>query len=599
MSMQLNTRIDQSLDDIIKEDRKLRSTKGGKAKSAAKPKAKIVSAKKAATIAGRPARRVKNKVTAISTSDLAKKSSKNNIAARLGTPALKANSGRVASGRVGSMAGRIGKVNRVEAGRSAGAAEKKKKAAELRSRISKVAEQKKLSTISIKGEAGPATIFISNLDTEASAEDVKICFKQFGAIKDCTLLTCLKGDKCQFRHSEGARQTTDICPAFKETGQCPEKDCGRRHTVEQIARTTKGPAEIPCRNEENGGVCTRSDCIFKHSRRANPPTIAGTRPPRPSSTTSSDSASNRLNAGAKAFVPIGKLGQQRPPVRPRPNMEWTPDSSSNKPQQTRPFGDKQWRPSASGGQEDFAARPSPMRPFANKEWTPASAAVSTNADSSSAGTNAFAKPSAFGNKAFTQNPFASKESAFSKTKPSNVMFSSGTGIMHRPQADMSPAAMSGITDTDKDKGQGDNSYNVNDIVDDDEGMDIDNSQSSSQQTNTPSVPSKSDSSGKSSSLNSTPAKRRVISDDSDDIDSDASEGKRVKPSLSSNSSAPPATKKPEVTNYVAMFEKELADMNLDLSGPLTNSPASDRISKANIKDFYFDADLANILSSKK
>ncbi|KAJ2840375.1 hypothetical protein J3B02_006242, partial [Coemansia erecta] len=289
--------------------------------------------------------------------------------------------------------------------------------------------------------------------------------------------TCLKGDKCQFRHSEGARQTTDICPAFKETGQCPEKDCGRRHTVEQIARTTKGPAEIPCRNEENGGVCTRSDCIFKHSRRANPPTIAGTRPPRPSSTTSSDSASNRLNAGAKAFVPIGKLGQQRPPVRPRPNMEWTPDSSSNKPQQTRPFGDKQWRPSASGGQEDFAARPSPMRPFANKEWTPASAAVSTNADSSSAGTNAFAKPSAFGNKAFTQNPFASKESAFSKTKPSNVMFSSGTGIMHRPQADMSPAAMSGITDTDKDKGQGDNSYNVNDIVDDDEGMDIDNSQS--------------------------------------------------------------------------------------------------------------------------
>ncbi|KAJ1816760.1 hypothetical protein LPJ56_002258, partial [Coemansia sp. RSA 2599] len=188
MSIQLNTRLDQSLDDIIKEDRKLRSVKGGKPKSVAKPKAKLASAKKAASIAGRPTRRVKNKVTAISTSDLAKKASKNGIAARLGTSSLKSSAGRIAAGRVGSMAGRIGKANRSEAGRLTGIAEKKKKAAELRSRISKVAEQKSLSKISIKGEAGPATIFISNLDTEASAEDVKICFKQFGAIKDCTLL---------------------------------------------------------------------------------------------------------------------------------------------------------------------------------------------------------------------------------------------------------------------------------------------------------------------------------------------------------------------------------------------------------------------------
>ncbi|KAJ2597385.1 hypothetical protein GGF39_003070 [Coemansia sp. RSA 1721] len=189
MAMQLNTRLDQSLDDIIKEDRKQRSTKGTKAKAATKPRAKLASAKKTAVITGRPARRVKNKVTAISTSDLGRKASKNGIAARLGTTALKASSGRVASGRVGSMAGRVGKANRVETAlRSAGAADKKKKAADLRSRISKVAEQKKASNISIKGEAGPATIFISNLDTDASAEDVKICFKQFGAIKDCTLL---------------------------------------------------------------------------------------------------------------------------------------------------------------------------------------------------------------------------------------------------------------------------------------------------------------------------------------------------------------------------------------------------------------------------
>ncbi|KAJ1877158.1 hypothetical protein LPJ57_004096 [Coemansia sp. RSA 486] len=175
MAMQLNTRLDQSLDDIIKEDRKQRSTKGTKAKAATKPRAKLASAKKTAVITGRPA--------------VGRKASKNGIAARLGTTALKASSGRVASGRVGSMAGRVGKANRVETAlRSAGAADKKKKAADLRSRISKVAEQKKTSNISIKGEAGPATIFISNLDTDASAEDVKICFKQFGAIKDCTLL---------------------------------------------------------------------------------------------------------------------------------------------------------------------------------------------------------------------------------------------------------------------------------------------------------------------------------------------------------------------------------------------------------------------------
>ncbi|KAJ2707866.1 hypothetical protein FB645_000430 [Coemansia sp. IMI 203386] len=177
MAMQLNARLDQSLDDIIKEDRKQRSTKGTKAKAATKPRAKLASAKKTAVTTGRPA------------VDLGRKASKNGIAARLGTTALKASSGRVASGRVGSMAGRVGKANRVETAlRSAGAADKKKKAADLRSRISKVAEQKKASNISIKGEAGPATIFISNLDTDASAEDVKICFKQFGAIKDCTLL---------------------------------------------------------------------------------------------------------------------------------------------------------------------------------------------------------------------------------------------------------------------------------------------------------------------------------------------------------------------------------------------------------------------------
>ncbi|PVU96819.1 hypothetical protein BB561_000952 [Smittium simulii] len=42
--------------------------------------------------------------------------------------------------------------------------------------------------INIKGEAGPAPIFVANLDPEASSEDVKTCFKQFGEIEACTLM---------------------------------------------------------------------------------------------------------------------------------------------------------------------------------------------------------------------------------------------------------------------------------------------------------------------------------------------------------------------------------------------------------------------------
>ncbi|ORX97331.1 hypothetical protein K493DRAFT_336601 [Basidiobolus meristosporus CBS 931.73] len=42
--------------------------------------------------------------------------------------------------------------------------------------------------ISIRGEAGPATILISNLDRGASAQDIQAIFSQFGEIRKCTLL---------------------------------------------------------------------------------------------------------------------------------------------------------------------------------------------------------------------------------------------------------------------------------------------------------------------------------------------------------------------------------------------------------------------------
>ncbi|KAJ1845961.1 hypothetical protein LPJ73_004681, partial [Coemansia sp. RSA 2703] len=80
------------------------------------------------------------------------------------------------------------------------------------------------------------------------------------------------------------------------------------------------------------------------------------------------------------------------------------------------------------------------------------------------------------------------------------------------------------------------------------------------------------------------AKRRVIIDDSDN-ESSVSESKRAK--LSSE----------PMIDYVAMFEKELADMSADLSGPLENSPATDRISRANIKDTYVEFDINKLLYS--
>ncbi|KAJ2250049.1 hypothetical protein GGH97_000965 [Coemansia sp. RSA 475] len=41
-------------------------------------------------------------------------------------------------------------------------------------------------------------------------------------------------------------------------------------------------------------------------------------------------------------------------------------------------------------------------------------------------------------------------------------------------------------------------------------------------------------------------------------------------------------KRPKVTNYVDLFERELAELNKELSGPLENTPESDRISRASL-----------------
>ncbi|KAJ1756081.1 hypothetical protein LPJ77_002710 [Coemansia sp. RSA 2523] len=204
--MNLNTQIDKSLEQIIKDNRPMTS------KRANKPRAKASAAESA-----KPRRRSKNKSTdsdAIMVDAFAGRlgSTSRVSAGRVAAGRLAGRVGKATAGRVGKsetrrvtsdsgrLSGRIGKsaINRntsIESGRLsgrigtgasarlAGLAERKKRASEKRAD-----ETPRNLNITIKGEAGPATVFISNLDAEATPEDVKTCFKQFGAIRACTLL---------------------------------------------------------------------------------------------------------------------------------------------------------------------------------------------------------------------------------------------------------------------------------------------------------------------------------------------------------------------------------------------------------------------------
>ncbi|KAJ2844836.1 hypothetical protein IWW36_005026 [Coemansia brasiliensis] len=162
--MSLNAQINKSLDEIIKDKRQMR-----------KPKKPAKTAKATSEAAKKPRRRVKNKSGNANAMEI------DSIAGRLGSNGIKpTKASKVLSS--GRLAGRVGKA---ESGRLAGLAGKQQKKKRVEERLGK---KPKDVNITIKGEAGPATIFISNLDTEASTEDVKTCFKQFGAIKACTLL---------------------------------------------------------------------------------------------------------------------------------------------------------------------------------------------------------------------------------------------------------------------------------------------------------------------------------------------------------------------------------------------------------------------------
>ncbi|KAJ2658501.1 hypothetical protein IWW48_003990 [Coemansia sp. RSA 1200] len=152
--------------------------------------------------------------------------------------------------------------------------------------------------------------------------------------------TCRNGESCGFRHSARARESQDVCQSFAQTGDCPEEDCGKRHAEKSAARTTKPPNEVPCRNEENGGTCTRADCIFKHSKPhdsgvakgaggAGRPMMTAFRPPRKETGALNAQSSHQLNAGAKPFFAPHPRPQSRPKVFG--DLVWTPGGGSSTP----------------------------------------------------------------------------------------------------------------------------------------------------------------------------------------------------------------------------------------------------------------------------
>ncbi|KAJ2355157.1 hypothetical protein GGF43_002858 [Coemansia sp. RSA 2618] len=180
--MNLNAQIDKSLEQIIKESRPMKAKRAPKPKSKAAPpmeakkrRSKNKSATSDAMVVDALAGRLGSSTRRVAATG--------RLAGRVGKgEGSRRASGRAASGESGRLSGRVGKA---AGGRLAGKAAGGRLAG-LAERTGQAGAPSK--PISIKGEAGPATVFISNLDTEATPEDVKTCFKQFGAIKACTLL---------------------------------------------------------------------------------------------------------------------------------------------------------------------------------------------------------------------------------------------------------------------------------------------------------------------------------------------------------------------------------------------------------------------------
>ncbi|PVZ97643.1 hypothetical protein BB558_006391 [Smittium angustum] len=78
--------------------------------------------------------------------------------------------------------------------------------------------------------------------------------------------SCLKGNSCQFRHNQGAKNSTLVCSEWKEKKTCTIDNCQNRHSeYKEVSQHDIIPnkSEIACYWEKNGG-CLNKDCTFKH-----------------------------------------------------------------------------------------------------------------------------------------------------------------------------------------------------------------------------------------------------------------------------------------------------------------------------------------------
>lgn len=165
---------------------------------------------------------------------------------------------------------------------------------------------------------------------------------------------CNKANSCQYRHSEEAKNTINVCTEWMGTKLCKNEGCNLRHSTYHIAtplpiqKDARG--EVPCYWELNGG-CKKYHCPFKHDapkknssfQSFRPPPISNGTPihhapgtntytPRPS-TYPSHNKTLILNNGAsvqtpsatstnEAFQvkPVTIIGNANPARPPQPNI---------------------------------------------------------------------------------------------------------------------------------------------------------------------------------------------------------------------------------------------------------------------------------------
>lgn len=72
--------------------------------------------------------------------------------------------------------------------------------------------------------------------------------------------TCVKGDKCNFRHEENALGCETVCTYWQQ-GKCFNQRCNFRHM-----ELKKNRREIPCYWETQPSGCCKPHCPFWHRK---------------------------------------------------------------------------------------------------------------------------------------------------------------------------------------------------------------------------------------------------------------------------------------------------------------------------------------------